>query len=325
MSRDVAGVGMYVFLARDALGGGPNLVCTVLMLSLRAHLDVGRPLGTKLHLQLDNTTAENKNNTVLGMVALLVAWGVFREASIFFMTVGHTYNELDAAFAPLIDAMLSNVLPTISSLLEFIPIALSSKRVRVVRNLDHLWDFTAYMKQHMHEGIGGFTVTQQSSGMHEFYFSRNASGEVRMTARQASQAANWFPQGEGDPIFRTVPDPASAPPIARICSDIAWERSSVAVNVRRWLPFLGLPPHELNQAINEWESVFESLPEDGDIARLRDDQRMCWVPFEPHAEVLQNALRGHVAGYICHTMTHVHRISITCSMMNDAVFCVCAR
>lgn len=290
---------MYVFLAREALGGGPNLVCTVLLLSLRAHMDVGRPMGTKLHLQLDNTTAENKNSTVLGVVALLVAWGVFREASIFFMTVGHTYNELDAAFAPLIDAILSNVMPTLSALLEFVPVVLASKRVRLVKNLDHLWDFTSYLKQHMHD-IAGFTVTQQSSGMHEFYFSRSSSGDVRMSARQASQAATWLPEGEGDPVFRSVPDPSMAPPIAAICSDIGWARASVCVNVRRWLPFLGMAPEQLNQAVAEWERIFESLPPDGDISRLKNEQLMPWVPFEPHAEVLDpHALRVQLSGVLC--------------------------
>lgn len=283
---------MYVFLARHALGGGPNLVCTVLLLSLLKHVEVGRPLGRKLHLQLDNTTSENKNNTVIGFVALLVAWGVFHEASIFFMTVGHTYNELDAAFSPLIDGLLSNVVPTISALMEFVPVALASKRVRLVRNLDHIWDFTAYLKACMHPGIGGFTNTQQSSGMHEFFFSRNSEGEVRMTSRQSSQSANWLPEGEGDPIFNSVPDPGKAPPIAQMCSDIAWERAAVAVNVRRWLPFLGLPAEELNQAITEWERVFDSLPVDGDISRLPADQIMPWVALQPHAEVVnQHGLR----------------------------------
>lgn len=287
---------MYIFLAREALGGGANLVCTVLLLSLRTHIELGRPLGTKLHLQLDNTTAENKNNTVLGVVALLVAWGVFREATIFFMTVGHTYNELDAAFAPLIDSVLSNVVPTMSALVDLIPVALASKRVRLVKDLPHLWDFTSYVKACMHP-LGGFTVTQQSSGMHEFYFSRNSSAEVRMTYRQSSQSATWLPEGEGDPVFHTVPDPTLMPRIAEMCSDMSWERSSVAVNVRRWLPFLGLSAAELNQSMEEWETVFNSLPPDGDINCLREDQRLQWVPFEPHAEVLdQHALQGLLSG-----------------------------
>lgn len=97
-----AGVGMLIFIARAALCGGSNLVCTVLMLTLAHHVAVGRPLGRRLHLQLDNTTAENKNSTVLGFVALLVQWGVFAEASIFFMPKGHTFNLLDQTFSPLI-------------------------------------------------------------------------------------------------------------------------------------------------------------------------------------------------------------------------------
>lgn len=290
---DAIGVGMYVYLAREALGGGPNLVGTVLVLSLHAHIEYGRPMGTKLHLQLDNTTAENKNTTILGLVSLLVAWGVFREASIFFMTVGHTYNELDAAFAPLIDSVQSSVLLTVSALLNLVPVALAAKRVRLVRSLPHLWDFTAYLKQFMHSGIGGFTVTQQSSGMHEFHLSRDAYGEVRLKSRQSSQSSTWLPEGAGDPIFHSIPDPSTAPPIAKISSDVAWERASVAVNVRRWLPFLGLSPEELNRATAEWESLFDSLPRDGDVACLKDDQLIPWVAFQPHVEVLNpHGLRG---------------------------------
>lgn len=293
----LAGVGMFVYIAREALGGGPNLVGTVLIMSLLAHIEHGRPLGRKLHLQLDNTSAENKNLTIIGLVALLVAWGVFSEASIFFMTVGHTYNELDAAFAPLIDAVQSNVLPTMSALLELVPIALAAKRVRVVQSLPHLWDFSAYFKQYMHPGIGGFTVTQQSSGMHEFHLSCDSSGEVRMKTRQSSQSSTWFPEGAGDPIFKSVPDPGTAPPIAKMSSDVAWERASVFANVRRWLPFLGLSPDELNRSMAEWERVFDSLPPDGDITRLREDQKLAWVAFEPHADVLNpQSLRCATSG-----------------------------
>lgn len=293
-----AGVGMFAFLAREALGGGPNLVCTVLLLTLYAHIEFGRPLGTKLHLQLDNTTAENKNATVIGFVSLLVAWGVFTEASIFFLPVGHTYNELDAAFSPLIDSLLSTVLPTPSALMDFVPIALQTKRVRGVRNLPHVWDFATYLKQHMHPGIGGFTVTQQSSGMHEFYMSRDQSGEVQMKCRQSSQSSTWLPEeGDGNPIFRSVPDRAMAPPIAKIASDASWEKASVAVNVRRWLPFLGLSCEEMNKAVAEWENIFSSLPPDGDIAHLSDDQLLTWVPLSQRADVVgQHSLRVALAG-----------------------------
>lgn len=149
-----AGVGMLVYVARLALGGGPNLVCTVLYLAIAMHVQLGRPLGHRLHLQLDNTTAENKNRTLIGGVALLVAWGVFHEAVIFFMPVGHTYNELDAAFSPLITSMLRVAVATVSNLLSFITEFLAGKRLRECRELHHLWDFDSYLDGRAHAHIG---------------------------------------------------------------------------------------------------------------------------------------------------------------------------
>lgn len=67
-----AGLGMNMYIARSALGSGANLVCTALMLSLMNHVEIGRPLGRCLRLQLDNTTSENKCRTVLGLCAWLV-------------------------------------------------------------------------------------------------------------------------------------------------------------------------------------------------------------------------------------------------------------
>jgi len=88
------------------------------MLTLLKRVELGRPLGSTLHLQLDNTTGENKNATVLGFMALLVHWGVFAEAILFFMPKGHTFNLLDQTFGPLINAMKARVMATMSDLLE---------------------------------------------------------------------------------------------------------------------------------------------------------------------------------------------------------------
>lgn len=262
-----------VYVARAALGGGANLVCTVLVLALAAHAALGRPLGRQLHLQLDNTTAENKNRTLIGLVALLVAWKVFDSATVFFMPVGHTYNELDAAFGPLITTLLACVIPTVSALLKFIERTLAIKRVRVVRNLPHLWDFRQYLEPHMHN-ISGYANTQQSSGMHEFLFTRDPEGAVRMHCRQSSQASTWLPEGAGELVFKTVPSPSEAPPIAPIKDDYEWERAEVAVNVRRWLPYLGLSPSEFAAAEAEWEKTFEELPLDGDISTVHE--KLVW-------------------------------------------------
>jgi hypothetical protein len=74
-----AGLGMNMYIARAALGSGANLVCTALMLSLMKHVELGRPLGKCLRLQLDNTTSENKCRTVIGTCAWLVHNRHFRQ------------------------------------------------------------------------------------------------------------------------------------------------------------------------------------------------------------------------------------------------------
>jgi len=256
-----AGVGMMVFIARTALGGGGNLTATVLMLSLMHHVKLGRELGDSLHLQLDNTTAENKNNTLLGCVGLLIAWGVFQEATIFFMPVGHTFNELDAAFSPLIQSLMRRVIPTVQGLISFLEEALAGKRVRVVQELHHLWNFDSWAAEHMHP-IGGYARTQQSSGMHELHIMRDSAGDVRVHMRQSSQSSTWLPEGDGDLLFKSIPSERNAPPIAHVVkAATVWNKAEVHVNVRRWLPHLGLTPAQLSGAEQAWEQTFKDAVE----------------------------------------------------------------
>lgn len=272
-----AGVGMLVYVARAALGGGPNLVCTVLYLSLMMHVQLGRPLGHRLHLQLDNTTAENKNRTLIGGVGLLVAWGVFHEAVIFFLPVGHTYNELDAAFGPLITSMLRVAVASVSSLLSFMTEFLAGKRIRECAELHHLWDFDALMDEHMHS-LGGFARTQQSSGMHEFHLVLDKQGAVRVRTRQSSQASTWFPEGEGEVLFKTIPSRDEPPPVAApVKTAVAWRKAEVQTNVRRWLPHLGLTCAALHAAEKEWEQAFEMAVDD--LSSLPTDKRLQWRPL----------------------------------------------
>lgn len=277
------------------------------------HVKLNRPLGRRLHLQLDNTTSENKNKTLLGVVALLVCWGIFEDATVFFLPVGHTYNELDAAFSPLISAMLSTVVATISALLSFVERALATKRVRVVRDLPHLWDFGAYLEKHMYN-IGGFATTQHSSGMHEFYFSNDAENQVRMRTRQSSQASTWFPEGDGDLVFKSIPDPAEAPPIAPIKTDVQWARAEVAVNIRRWLPYLGLSMQEVHQAETEWQATFDRLPVDGDVSNLREEDLLEWptLPIRTAMSGADHANQHAGESHIALAAPTPHELRVTC-------------
>jgi hypothetical protein len=51
-----------------------------------------------LRVQLDNTTKENKNNYMLGYLAMLVQTAVFTVVELHFLPVGHTHNDLDGVF-----------------------------------------------------------------------------------------------------------------------------------------------------------------------------------------------------------------------------------
>jgi hypothetical protein len=46
----------------------------------------------RIVLQMDNTTSQNKNCYVIGFLALLVHLGLFEEAEVYFLPVGHTHE-----------------------------------------------------------------------------------------------------------------------------------------------------------------------------------------------------------------------------------------
>ena len=52
----------------------------------------------QLIVQLDNTSAENKNHTVMAYCAWLVATGVFECVQVRFLMVGHTHEDIDGYF-----------------------------------------------------------------------------------------------------------------------------------------------------------------------------------------------------------------------------------
>ena len=273
-----AGVGMLCFLARNGMYGGANLIVTVLYLTLfHHHQQSNRPIGRHLHIGLDNTTGENKNETVIGGVGLLVNYRKVFDAEIFFRPKGHTYHDLDAAFGTLINGLLRVAIATLSKMVEAMRFLLAAKRVRVIMQLDHTWDFNAVMTEHMHH-LGGFATTQQSSGMHSIYIYRDEEGATRVRFRQSSMSAGWLPEGPGMLLFKnTLPGHFQMPPLAKLKTDSQWQALEVRANVRRWLPTLGLQPHEFVAAEQEWQQVFDALPANGDVNLLPAARRLAWI------------------------------------------------
>ena len=262
-----AGLGMRVFVVHESVGGGPNLVATVLYLSLLAHVASGRPLGRKLFLQLDNTCGENKCQAVLATVGWLVQVFSFDEALINCCPVGHTFTILDESFNTLINGMNQTTLATVEEMLDCIQERMRAYQCQEATELKAVFDFSTWFKPIMHliEGIarrgalGGLY-----SGMGQFLFLRDAVGKVRLKMRTGPTATTWIPESEGYLLFHEgqLDSPIgfeAGPPLAPLKSFAAWQKETSVANVRRWLPYLGVDQPAQRDAAAKWEARFASL------------------------------------------------------------------
>jgi hypothetical protein len=95
----VAGHGFYGFWVHPWFKQGGSGMASLLIRLLKAILLRRGDLPRVLILLLDNTCKENKNNTVVKFLSLLVAYKVFDEVWVVFLPVGHTHGIIDQRFS----------------------------------------------------------------------------------------------------------------------------------------------------------------------------------------------------------------------------------
>ena len=61
-----------------------------------------------LHLQVDNTSKQNKNKFMIGYLACLVKWHVFSQVYLSFLPVGHTHEDVDQYFSKIAGHLRTN-------------------------------------------------------------------------------------------------------------------------------------------------------------------------------------------------------------------------
>lgn len=114
------GIGIKLHINGATISGGPfpgmivanyadygscgNVTCTAIMQILKSVAIKLKESSSyfwpnKLHLQLDNSGKDNKNNTVITFLAMLVARDNFEEIFMSFMLVGHTHDLVDQMFS----------------------------------------------------------------------------------------------------------------------------------------------------------------------------------------------------------------------------------
>lgn len=273
---------MLCFIAHQRLGGGANLSCTCIYLTLLHMVEHGHTLGSRLQLLLDNTCSENKCNEVIFLLAFLVATDVFEDASFFCMMKGHTYTTLDQSFNTMQMHLKQIGIYCISSLIHHIWKALAKYSCLKVRELHALWDWRAFFKPHIDKRLSGFATGQFGPGMHEFYLRKNVKGEVRLWLRASSQASDWLPEGDGYLIFSSIP--TGEPPLAApVQLEHQWGRIEFEATLRQWFRFMVVDSERTHTNIRkEWSSVLDALPPDNDINQLADDLKPQWQELPKH-------------------------------------------
>jgi hypothetical protein len=264
-----AGVGMRVYMAHEAVGGGPNLVATVLYLTIVAHQEHGRPLGRVLVVELDNTCAENKCIIVIGVCGWFVAVGTFDQVLINCMMVGHTFTLLDQSFNTMINSMGATPLPTVESMLSAIFRGMREYSICEVTELSAVFDFSAWLAPTLND-LKGFAQRRAMGGLYtgmgQFCLTRDASGarQAYLKMRATALAGTWIPEGNGYPVFKDCGPPSadSSPPYAKLKPFAVWQMDRVVATIRQWIPFLGIDPATQRSCQDQWERRLTALHED---------------------------------------------------------------
>ena len=94
----------------EVLSHGASHYCEVLERTLSRVAEIAERDGVlmprHLVIQSDNTTSQAKNSLVGQFLATLVAAGKFETATLNFLPVGHTHEDVDLAFGILLDRVL---------------------------------------------------------------------------------------------------------------------------------------------------------------------------------------------------------------------------
>jgi len=222
-------------------------------------------LAELLFLHLDNTVGENKTDAVIGAAGWYVERRHFNRVIIFCCPVGHTFTDLDQSFSTLIRGLFGVAVYTMDMLLKVCArVMMHAKRrynFQGIQELDGLYNWTAFVTEHMHP-LGGYATGQQGSGMHLIIITRDAEGHARVKFSQSSQSSTFFPEsGEGYRLFKWDKPPEGPPPLAGIKKDADWEKEAVIGTVRRWYHYFVFDSaEELQRAKNDWETRFSTVP-----------------------------------------------------------------
>jgi len=114
--------------------------------SLEVLLNEQKVLPRRLHLQLDNTSKDQKNKYFLAFIAFLVASSVFDTIELMFLQPGHTHEDVDQMFSCFARRLQAHPAYTIPDLMDCLETSYTPQPEVVL--VDSVIDYVRFLSPH---------------------------------------------------------------------------------------------------------------------------------------------------------------------------------
>ena len=288
MASYVYGNGFYPFLVHDSQFYGANLTWTVLWLTLTALYEKHGYWPKVIHIQLDNTKGENKNETMVAIAAWLAGTKV-QQVRVFFLPVGHTHILIDHVFGIITVGLRRVELLTPLDLMQNIDASMAKNSVyqaKPTRWIHCLWDFKRWVKAQMplHKLGRLFDGEIQDEhgryrGMFDYIFNRDPDDFALLQYRERCS----FPYLPENGSCKTIKSVATTPPaLQEIKPKEKWFTmnnntidGTILLCMKYARSVYSLAGRQL--IVNQWKAIFDNVP--SIISLLQPEHRLAFKHF----------------------------------------------
>ena len=294
MATYAPGYGFSPFLVHDSMFSGANLLWTVVwttILRMKAHYGY---LSDELHLQVDNTCAENKNEVMIAIAAWLVSKCYFKRVRVFFLMVGHTHIIIDQIFGVITKYVKKKEILTVQAMNDTVDAAMVANPQYEAKKTVYtraLFDFTGFAKKqlgglHPFKYISGHPTFWDDlgawGGYHDFLFEKAVDGLATVRTRQSTQDAYQAPAQ----TIKTLPGDDEMPPLAECKTWAQWSKKgskTVRDTIGVCLKHAKIKDGAMVAANDTWQALFAEIPDR--VADLKLDLRPSFSPI-PQTELV---------------------------------------
>ena len=264
------GYGLRVHAVPDYVEKGAQLTITVIHELLMAMVRSGRPRPSCLHIQLDNTSGENKNSLVFVYACYLVESGFFKSVRLFFLPVGHTHIFIDHIFGTFTKKIRGKTIPDEDSLLRVLREACANKPTYMLRHIEVLhgvWSWKEWFKsvmgdtgKDMEKVFGGFFHgSWMVSGFRDFQITANHEGHAKIQWRTCSQTSDYHPANGEVTFFKECGLPTGIPSLG--CPTEKWFAAEKKTAIATYVNAMSKQTADEREAlIRQWHQRVNLVP-----------------------------------------------------------------